>query len=196
MNGDQVVATTITDSEGVYEFDDVPPGDYHIQVSKLDPDQQFSPITDGGNQIDPTGASPTANIGYNDTVSTCDIGMYMPPATIGPNEVFGDLDGDGQRDPMEPPLENVTIGLYCLDENGVAVLIGTNVTDAQGKYEFDNVQPGLCYIQVDPPTDDDTGGDYVFSPINDNGNQVHPNGTTVPTEVDWNDNIDDWNVGM
>jgi len=134
MNGDQVVATTITDSEGVYEFDDVPPGDYHIQVSKLDPDQQFSPITDGGNQIDPTGASPTANIGYNDTVSTCDIGMYMPPATIGPNEVFGDLDGDGQRDPMEPPLENVTIGLYCLDENGVAVLIGTNVTDAQGQY--------------------------------------------------------------
>ena len=193
------VATTTTNATGMYEFNDVQPGDCNIQVTSLGEDYTFSPMTTGGNQIDPdTGASPTVTIGYDDTVDTWDIGMFMPPATIGPNVVFEDEDGDGQRDPMEPPLENITIYLYCLDENDQYVVTDTVVTDAQGQYEFENVQPGLCYIAVNSPTDPETNEEYVPSPVcNEAGcNQVYPNGTTVPEDIDWNDNVDDWNVGL
>jgi protocatechuate 3,4-dioxygenase beta subunit len=193
------VATTTTNATGMYEFNDVQPGDCNIQVTSLGEDYTFSPVTTGGNQIDPAnGSSPTVTIGYDDTVDTWDIGMFMPPATIGPNVVFNDTDGDGQRDPMEQPLENVTIHLYCLNENNQYVLTDTVVTDALGQYQFENVQPGLCYISVDPPTDPETNEPYVPSPVcNETGcNQVYPNGTTVPEDIDWNDTIDDWNVGL
>ena len=123
-------------------------------------------------------------IGYNDTINTWDVGVYLPPATVGPNMVFDDWDGDGERDPNEPPMENVTVELYCY-QDGEAVLIGTNVTDANGEYIFHDVLPGQCYISVTPPAP------YVFSPINPIGNQIYPNGTSPIVDINWNDSVDD-----
>mmetsp|Transcript_32451 Transcript_32451/g.58651 ORF Transcript_32451/g.58651 Transcript_32451/m.58651 type:complete len:1622 (-) Transcript_32451:91-4956(-) len=182
------VANTTSDAEGQYEFTNVLPGDCSIQVMP-DPDYTFSPVITGGNQIDPDGNSPTVTIGYNDTINTWDVGVYLPPATVGPNVVFDDWDGDGERDPNEPPMENVTVELYCY-QDGEAVLIGTNVTDANGEYVFHDVLPGQCYISVTPPAP------YVFSPVNPIGNQIYPNGTSPIVDIDWNDNVDDWDVGM
>ena len=91
------------------------------------------------------------------------------------------------HDPDEPPLANVTISLYCLDENGTALLIETTTTDANGQYAFNDVQPGQCYIQVTP---DDP---YVFSPVVDGGNQIYPNGTSPIVNITYDD---DQEVGV
>ena len=118
--------------------------------------------------------------------------------SIGPNQVFDDKDGNGERDPdNEPQLANVTVDLYCYHENGTAMLTSTNVTDENGEYVFNNVLPGACFIQVTPEVD---GVDYVFSPINPDCttecNQIQQNGTSPTVDVDWNDVIDNWDVGM
>ena len=55
----------------------------------------------------------------------------LPPIEIG-NYVWYDADMDGQQDPCEPPLQNVTVELYD-DQGG---LVGTATTDANGQYYF------------------------------------------------------------
>jgi len=55
----------------------------------------------------------------------------LPPIEIG-NYIWYDADMDGQQDPCEPPLENVTVEIY--DDTGA--LVGTATTDANGQYYF------------------------------------------------------------
>ena len=158
------VGTTVTDSNGLYEFTNVQPGEECYIAVTVGENYTISPIAQDGNQVLSDGTSVPTTIGYNTTIDYWLVGMYLPPATIGPNVVFDDRDGNGVRDDEnEPPLENVTINLYCYNEDGTAVLEGTATTDANGEYVINDVQPGLCYIQVDPPTSDNET--YVFSPI-------------------------------
>ena len=152
-------------------------------------------------------------------------------ATIGPNVVFDDENGNGKREAVEGTLANVTVNLYCYNENGTAILEGTATTDFYGEYFINYIQPGLCYIHVVPPTGgQDNNETYVFSPIGKycvgytllklcshvdvsllrsisyhfvylfstvpDGNQIYPNGTSPEVQLDWNDNITTWDVGV
>ncbi|KAL7555014.1 hypothetical protein ACHAWF_018715 [Thalassiosira exigua] len=186
------VDNTATNSEGVYEFSDVQPGECYVSVTpELDGNDEyvFSPVVEGGDsQIYPNGTSPTVAIGYNQTVDTWDVGMYLPLSSVGPNVVFNDLDQDGVQDEGEGPLEGVEVALVC---DGTEV--DSTATDAEGVYEFSDVQPGECYVSVTPELD---GNNYVFSPVENGGNQIHPNGTSPTVSVGYNDTLDTWNVGM
>ena len=65
--------------------------------------------------------------------------MFLPPATVGPSVVFDDKDGDGRRDPQfDPPVSNVVVN-FCCYQDGEAVLLGTTVTNTDGKFMFDDV---------------------------------------------------------
>lgn len=193
-NGTEVDVQT-TGVDGSYEFMDVLPGSCHINVTpEIDGNNNyvFSPIVPDGNQIFPNGTSPSITVGYNSNLNGWDVGMYLPPATIGPNQVFHDTDGDGNHDVNEPYLENITVDLYCYQEDGTAVLVSTTVTDINGKYLINDVLPGACYIEVTPPV----GEQYVFSPIVPTGNQIYPNGTSPVVNINWNDVVNNWNVGV
>jgi hypothetical protein len=84
-----------------------------------------------------------------------------PPVAIG-DYVWIDVNRDGIQDADEPPIPGVTLHLY--DCSGM--LVGTDVTDADGRYLFDdgNVSGGLrpdtsCYqIRIDNPADFRPGG--------------------------------------
>ena len=190
------VAVQTTGEDGTYEFTDVHPGTCHINVTpEIDGNNNyvFSPIVPDGNQIFPNGTSPLITVGYNTNINGWDVGMYLPPATIGPNQVFHDTDGDGHHDVNEPIMVNVTVDLYCYQEDGTAVLVGTTVTDSNGNYLINDILPGACFIDVTPPVNEDK---YVFSPIVPTGNQIYPNGTSPVVNINWNDVVNDWNVGM
>ena len=68
------IASTASDVQGHYEFTGVEPGECAIQVT-APANYSFSPVVDGGNQIDPLShSSPEVVIGYNESVSTWDVG--------------------------------------------------------------------------------------------------------------------------
>lgn len=115
--------------------------------------------------------------------------------------VFDDQNGDGLQDGVnETGIANVTVDLYCYNENETAIVEQSTTTDEDGMYIFYNVYPALCYIQVIPPTvinpSNNNTETYVFSPIVTGGNQIDTNGTSPMVDLDWNDNVAAWDVGM
>jgi len=115
--------------------------------------------------------------------------------------VFNDENGNGLQDGAnETGIANVTVDLYCYNENETAIVEQSTTTDSDGMYIFYNVYPALCYIQVTPPTVinpvNNNTETYVFSPIVTGGNQIDTNGTSPMVDLDWNDNVTAWDVGM
>ncbi|MEO1616741.1 MAG: SdrD B-like domain-containing protein, partial [Planctomycetota bacterium] len=154
-NGD-VVQTTISDAEGRYEFRGLPPGNYEIRQ------EQPADYLDGGDSLGTIAGVPTGSVA-NDRF----FGINLPQGLSGVEYNFGeilpaslsgrvhlDLDGDCIRDPDEQDLAGVTIRLF--DDSGVQV--AQTVTDAQGRYQFDNLIPGRYSVVQDQPSGVFDGG--------------------------------------
>ena len=93
-NGNRV-ATTTSDENGEYEFQDVPPGSYTIEV-ELEDGGSFSPVVEGGNQVSqvddqPYGTSPVVELTGGAQDDTLDVGLIFP-VSVG-NKVWNDLNG-------------------------------------------------------------------------------------------------------
>jgi hypothetical protein len=61
--------------------------------------------------------------------------------------VWNDTDRDGVQDVGEAGLPNVTIDLY----DSARAPVNTVITDATGRYQFENLAPGQYYVSVVPP---------------------------------------------
>ena len=143
------MTTTVTDVNGKYSFDNLPPGQYTLTVT------------------DPAGFEPTvANKGSGDTDSSTrkatsmsltedgsrdpslDFGFWAPPAVVG-SRVWNDLNRDGLQDIDEPGVGGVTLTLTLEDGSPVRDLDGDlvppTVTDAHGNYLFSNLPLGQVY---------------------------------------------------
>jgi hypothetical protein len=86
-------------------------------------------------------------------------------------EIWQDLDRDGQRDPGEPPLAGlgVTLRPAVAASLGIAASYETT-TDAQGRYRFAQVSPGLYLLGVQThgglwPTTEATVNVYVGATV-------------------------------
>jgi LPXTG-site transpeptidase (sortase) family protein len=103
------------------------------------------------------------------------------------------LRNDGLRQITESPVIGATVRLYRDgDANGTltpAEMIRTDVTDANGFYLFDNLDPGLYYVEV-PASNFATGqplaGWYSSQPTGTETLGV--NGGTATTDIDNDDN--------
>ena len=188
-----LVDTTETDSSGSFSFVGVKPGDYEVEF--LLGDGYHFTIQDAGSDdtkdsdVDPsTGKTQITLISGQESHLAAGVTVL---ASVGPNQVFNDINGNGLQDEGEPGEPGVVIHLIDDEGNRVA----TTTSDSNGYYEFDGLSPGNYSIQVTP----DEG--YSFSPVVDGGNQVsqvedQPYGTSPQVELTIGTQEDTWNVGL
>ncbi|HSR44512.1 MAG TPA: SdrD B-like domain-containing protein, partial [Acidimicrobiia bacterium] len=94
-------------------------------------------------------SDPSHYFGYSASTTT----TTAAPALGGiGNLVWEDRNANGVQDPGEPGVAGVTVRLY----NAVTdALVATQVTDANGNYLFENLQPGDYYLVFILPEADD-----------------------------------------
>jgi hypothetical protein len=82
---------------------------------------------------------------------TCYISLgnddFTPPEGEIGDYVWEDMDGDGIQDEFEPPLAEIPVTLFNMDNE----IIETNSTNENGEYLFDNIPAGNYYLQFDAP---------------------------------------------
>jgi hypothetical protein len=168
-DGVTVLATTVTDSYGIYLFENLTPATYVVGFT-LPANYQFTTntnTTDDGNTTG-VGATAASSNGSDANATTgktygvvlsagennrnIDAGLIFNtpalPNSIG-DRVWFDLDNSGTQNGTEPGVAGVTVQL--LDDLTGAV-IATTVTDANGNYIFTNLPANTNYkVKVLPP---------------------------------------------
>lgn len=125
------IATTVTDSEGNYVFENLVPGDY---VVKVDP-SYFGYFEDmpGDYQVKDTGHTELFTVVSGTVRTSVDAAITRGLGInyIG-DYVWEDVDGDGKQETSEPAYANATVNLIDSDGN----VIDTTTTDENGYYDF------------------------------------------------------------
>ncbi|TVS18522.1 MAG: hypothetical protein EA424_10735 [Planctomycetaceae bacterium] len=140
------IASTRTDHRGIYRFDELVPGIYH--VIQTQPVGYFQ----GGQRAGSAGGDDS----IDDRISNIPVGSGqhlvhydfwdIPPSTLS-GMVFADKNQNCRLDEGEWPLAGVT--LHLIDGGGVRT--ATTVTDAGGRYRFEHLPPGTYTIQQEQP---------------------------------------------
>ena len=162
-SNDVLVSINITDSNGVFLFEDVPPGEYYVRFTRLGdfiptfPNASGNTNTDS-NVDDTNGPNTTPNfiIGQGEVDLSIDFGVFecIP---IGEN-IFLDVDEDGIRDNSENGINGVPVELFRM-VGGLWVKTdiqfsghkpGTGSDD--GFYKF-CAPPGTYYLNFDVSED-------------------------------------------
>lgn len=147
-----MVASTISDVNGMYTFYDVEPGNYRVQITPP-VGMVFSPmqgvITDELNSdIQPgSGSSLICTVVAGDHITYVDAGLHLQTsqtASIG-DWVWNDINKNGLQDIGEPGMPGVHIQLLAAD---AITVLQTTISDAYGNYIFNELPTGTYYIAV------------------------------------------------
>ncbi|MCI5222784.1 MAG: hypothetical protein D3924_08970, partial [Candidatus Electrothrix sp. AR4] len=144
--GEPVLSTTTTAGGGAYDFIDLPPGDYLVDVTDTGSVLSGFNLTGGTDPVAVTGL--TAGQDYNDA----DFGYQQADASIG-DLIWNDQNGDGIQDAGESGIDGVTVDLYQ-DTNGNGVIdagdinLGEQTTAGGGAYDFTGLVPGDYLVDV------------------------------------------------
>ena len=153
--------TTLTDSQGNYEFDDLDPGTYEVF------EHQPAGYDQGMDMVGTIGSVTVGQVGGVDLLSDIKLTSganginynfceYIPGSISG--KVWNDVNGDCVYQPQtDIPLSNVQVDL--LDSHGT--FINSTTTDAQGNYEFDDLDPGTYEVFEHQPAGYEEGMDMV-----------------------------------
>ncbi len=165
-----VLATTTTNENGNYYFEDRTVGSYQVVFdvnTNTDNilDYQNSPENRGDDTMD-SDIDPITNTSdcfqFNPTIGAdIDAGFIQPVGEL-MGTIFNDIDADGMQEPGEVGIRGVTVVL--LDGDGTT--IGTTTTDANGNYFFTNLISGAYQVLIDPATNSAGIDDYMNSPAN------------------------------
>ena len=141
-----VETTVVTDVDGNWALDEMPPGDYTVEVDVTTVPDGLVPSIPVSNELDlQPGSSAVA------------INAFIPSGSIG-DLVWRDDDADGVIDENEDGIEGVVV---TLTRDGVEV--ASTTTDADGAYRFDDLPPGEYVVEIDTTSFPD-GLQVVSSP--------------------------------
>ena len=136
-----VVATTKTDANGAYSFDNLPDGTYSVKVVKdgalADNEQTGDPDSTLDNASEPITLDEA-----NPTKKDVDFG-YVPDYFI-KGTIYRDGNRSGALDTDEKLYEGVTVQLRDAD----GTVVATTTTDADGAYSFDKLPAGTYTVTV------------------------------------------------
>jgi hypothetical protein len=141
-----VIATTVTDKDGLYKFVNLADATYSVQFSNLPAGFTFSAKDIGADNLDSdadpvTGKTGTYVISGGNTNLTVDAGIYSTRAALG-DYVWFDANKDGIQDATESGIPGVTVILY----DAANLAIASAVTDQNGRYFFSNLNPGTYTV--------------------------------------------------
>ena len=144
-----LIAQTVTDSNGDYEFNNLFPGDYTVRQT------QPTDFLDGQDILGTVDGMPRGEHTQNDEFCVhldagdsgvnYDFGEVRGASLHG--TVFHDRDNDGVQEQGEEGIEGTRIVLTDNDGNFIA----ETLTDANGDYWFDNLPPGTYKLQQFQP---------------------------------------------
>jgi serine-aspartate repeat-containing protein C/D/E len=157
-----LVAETLTDSQGRYQFNSLRSGTYRIAETTP------AGYLDGKDSVGSIAGIVVGQLDGTDTIRAIELpsGMHgedydfgeILPASLAGN-VYEDADGDCIRDPDELNLSGVLIELLDAQGNVVA----STRTDASGNYQFDNLRPGVYTLREQQPAGYIQGGQMAGS---------------------------------
>jgi protocatechuate 3,4-dioxygenase beta subunit len=203
----ETLATTYTDAQGGYLFDNLAPGTYCVDVDETTLPTGMTqtpynlPGADFGNQdqsvgngyqvvLPSGGENLTADFGYNYNPTACvdnpAVSCADNTAALG-DRVWIDADGDGVQDPEEAGIAGVTVQLVTAGPDGLFgtgddVVAQTATTDVNGNYLFDGLAPGAYAVVVTPQAGYTQTGDpdHYGANASTNPSQAGDNRTTTP----------------
>jgi len=145
MQGATVIASTLTDVNGSYEFADVLLGDYNVTSTNLLDYMSVSDISTD-NQTD--NSSPTDDvIPVTVTWDEQDRGNdFVDAKTWLTGHVYSDLNNNGTQDGADIDLSGITVNVT--DSNGVTYSV---LTDADGNYAFYDIASGTATVSIVEP---------------------------------------------
>jgi hypothetical protein len=166
-----VVASTTTDTMGLYGFEDLTPGDYFLHFALPD-GYAFSPMNAGDN--DSLDSDADTLTGYTDCVAidsgevdlTWDAGMYpLPPPTVSVGDfVWNDVNMNGIQDSGEVGMAGIEVWIGSCPATDSTMFSQMTVTDSMGHYMFSDVLPGDYVLHFALPMG------YAFSPMDQGDN--------------------------
>lgn len=148
------IASAVTDADGIYSFRSVAPGSYTLAVVEDTlPMGSFPTPCDVGNDdtIDNDCSPAQVDLDYTTTTLTTDFAFSAPPGcegTIG-DLVFEDVNGNNIQDPGDVGIMGATV---TLTDEASGLLLDTQITDADGHYQFTGVCEGTYAVAVDIST--------------------------------------------
>ncbi len=190
-----LIGTTITDSNGQYLFNNLTPGCYVVQFEKP-AGYEFSPKNSGSDSaIDsdtlPSGATDQISLESGENDLTWDAGLITITTSEIGDFVWEDLNVNGTQDAGEPGIARANVNLYDCADN----LIMTETTDANGFYLFSNLPAGDYYLVFGAPegylpSPKDVGSDDTDSDAD------LTTGKTDCTTLDLNESDRTWDAGF
>ena len=157
-SSNNVVATTLTDQNGQYQFTGLRPGTYTVHEVQPAGYYEFGDtVGSAGGTLQGLDTIAGAALGSGVNATDYNFCVQTPPTISG--MVHVDLNGDCKWEPGEPLLAGVTIQL--LDSNNQ--IVGTAVTDQNGMYSFTGLKAGTYTVHEVQPAGFTEFGDSVGS---------------------------------
>lgn len=157
LSGDQVIASTVSDEQGAYSFEGLAPGRYTVRFTAAE-GCGFSgterTTARGGVQASESNVSSTkpVSVSGDSAAVVCDAGVVRLASVSG--MLWEDSNADRMPGEDERAMDGLTVNL--MDGSGRSILRKT-VTDAQGRFAFENLKPGTYKLRAD------SREGYVFS---------------------------------